>query len=115
MLSQRNEAGDDNPIAYSCMKLQPHEEHYSDIENECLAIKLAIQAFQMYLIGRHFTIEIDHRSLVWMDKLKDSNSPVDSLELLNATLQFPCGPLCRPSQLMGMPMRCQGSSCASNE
>eukprot|EP00731_Ephydatia_muelleri_P003022 Em0001g3022a len=72
VLSQKNEAGDDNPIAYFSKKLQPREERYSTIEKECLAIKLAMQAFRTYLIGRHFTVETDHRSLVWMDKLKDS-------------------------------------------
>eukprot|EP00731_Ephydatia_muelleri_P011862 Em0006g756a len=74
VLSQMNEAGDDNPIAYFSKKLQPREERYSTIEKECLAIKLAMKAFRTYLIGRHFTVETDHRSLVWMDKLKDSNS-----------------------------------------
>ena len=74
VLSQKNEAGDDNPTAHFSKKLQPREERYSTIEKECLAIKLAMQAFRTYLIGRHFTVETDHRSLVWMNKLKDSNS-----------------------------------------
>ena len=69
VLSQKNEAGDDNPNAHFSKKLQPREERYSTIEKECLAIKLAMQAFRTYLIGRHFTVETDHRSLVWIDKL----------------------------------------------
>ncbi|KAL5481323.1 hypothetical protein EMCRGX_G021459 [Ephydatia muelleri] len=55
-------------------KLLPREERYSTIEKECLAIKMEMNIFRTYLIGRHFTVETDHRSLVWLDKLKDSNS-----------------------------------------
>ena len=44
-----------------------------DSEKECLVIKLAIAAFQVYLLGRRFTIQTDHRSLEWLDKLKESN------------------------------------------
>ena len=43
------------------------------MEKECLAIKLAVTAFRVYLLGRKFTIQTDHRSLEWLDRLKDSN------------------------------------------
>ena len=74
VLSQRSDQGEDHPIAYFSKKLLPREERYSTIEKECLAIKMAMNIFRTYLIGRHFTVETDHRSLVWLDKLKDSNS-----------------------------------------
>ncbi|KAL5510007.1 hypothetical protein EMCRGX_G005471 [Ephydatia muelleri] len=75
VLSQRSaEQGEEHPIAFFSRKLLPREEKYSTIEKECLAIKLAMHAFRTYLVGRHFTVETDHRSLVWLDKLKDSNS-----------------------------------------
>ena len=80
VLSQRSDNGEDNPIAYFskiayfCKKLLPREERYSTIEKECLAIKMAMHVFRTYLIGRHFTVETDHHSLMWLDKLKDSNS-----------------------------------------
>ena len=41
----------DHPIAYFCHKLLPGKEHYSTVEKECLAIKLAVQAFCFYLLG----------------------------------------------------------------
>ena len=75
VLSQRSaEQGEEHPIAFFSRKLLPREEKYSTIEKECLAIKLAMHAFRTYLVGRHFTVETDHGSLVWLDKLKDSNS-----------------------------------------
>ena len=74
VLSQRSDQVEDHPIAYFSKKLLPHEERYSRIKKECLAIKMAMNIFRMYLIGRHFTVDTDHPSLVWLDKLKDSNS-----------------------------------------
>ena len=83
MLSQRDDAGREHPVAYYSRKLLPREERYSTIEKECLAIKLGIQAFRFYLLGQPFVIETDHRSLEWLDKLKDHNSRLTrwSLEL----------------------------------
>ena len=69
VLSQRDAEGGENPIAYFSKKLLPREERYSTIEKECLAIKLGMEAFRTYLLGRHFIVETVHRSLVWMDKL----------------------------------------------
>ena len=73
VLSQCYEQGQDLPIAYFSRKLLPREERYSTTEKECLAIKLAIQAFNTYLMDRTFTIQTDHRSLEWLDRIKDTN------------------------------------------
>ena len=66
--------GKDHPVAFFSKKLLPREQRYSTIEKECLAIKKGIQVFQTYLMGRPFTILTDHRSLEWLDRLKDTNS-----------------------------------------
>ena len=89
VLSQRSDQGEDHPIAYFSKKLLPHEERYSTIEKECLAIKMAMNIFRTYLIGRHFTVETDHRSLVWLDKLKDSNSRLTRWSLSLQPYDFP--------------------------
>ena len=83
VLSQRDDAGEEHPVACYSRKLLPREERYSTIKKECLAIKLGIQAFRVYLLGQPFVIETDHRSLEWLDKLKDRNSRLTrwSLEL----------------------------------
>ena len=62
VLSQKDEPGEEHPIAYFSRRLLPREEKYSVIE-ECLAIKLACQSFRVYLLGRRFKIQIDHRAL----------------------------------------------------
>ena len=74
VLSQRDADGHDHPIAYYSRKFLPREQRYSTIEKECLAIKLGVQEFRIYLIGKPFIVYTDHRSLVWLDHLKDSNS-----------------------------------------
>lgn len=53
VLSQCDEQGQDRPVAYFSRKLLNGEERYSIIEKECLGIKLAIQAFNTYLMGQH--------------------------------------------------------------
>ena len=73
VLSQIGEDGEEHPVGYYSRKFQPREERYSTVEKECLAIKLAISAFRVYLLGRKFMIQTDHRSLEWLDRLKESN------------------------------------------
>ena len=75
VLSQVGDNGLDHPIADFSRKLLPHDEKYSTIEKECLAIKLSIQAFHVYLMGRTFKIQqTKHRSLEWLNRIKDTNA-----------------------------------------
>ena len=73
VLSQIDEHDAEHPVAYYSRKLLPREEWYSTIEKECLAIKLGIHALRVYLLGKPFTIETDHRALEWLDRVKDNN------------------------------------------
>jgi phospholipid-translocating ATPase len=68
------ELGVEHPIAYFSRKLLPQEQRYSTIEKECLAIKLGVHAFRVYLLGRPFSVQTDHRALEWLNRLKDTNS-----------------------------------------
>ena len=43
-LSQEGDNGHEHPVVYWSWKLLPHEQRYSTIE-ECLAIKLGVNAF----------------------------------------------------------------------
>jgi len=60
VLSQLDEEGKECPLAYYSQKLLPQEQRYSTVEKECLAIKLAVEHFKLYLLGKPFTIHTDH-------------------------------------------------------
>ena len=74
VLSQLDQEGLDHPVAYFSRKLLPRERRYATVEKECLAIKLAIQAFRVYLLGKPFRIVTDHHALEWLDRLKTDNA-----------------------------------------
>ena len=66
MLSQTDAEGCDHPVAYFSRQLLPREQKYATTEKECLAIKLGVDAFQVYLLGNEFTIQTDHRVFHWL-------------------------------------------------
>ena len=78
VLSQTDAEGLDHPVAYFSCKLLDREQKYSTIEKECSAIRLAIKAFQMYLLGWPFIIQTDHQTLQWLSNVKDENSRLAS-------------------------------------
>ena len=88
VLSQMSEDGSEHPVAYWSRKLLDREQRYSTVEKECLAIKLAVEAFQVYLLGRPFTIVTDHHALVWMDRLKVSNTRLARWSLALQPFEF---------------------------
>ena len=88
VLSQEDEERVDHPVAYFSRKLLPREERYSTIEKECLAIKLAVQAFRVYLLGKPFTIQTDHRALEWLNRVKENNARLTRWSLLMQPFQY---------------------------
>lgn len=95
VLSQYDDYGCDRPVAYYSRKLLPREEHYSAVEKECLAIKLATHAFRVYLLGKPFIIQTDHRSLKWLDQFRETNARLTrwslSLQPYCYTVQYRSG------------------------
>ena len=87
-LSQLDEHGDDRPVAYYSHKLLPREERYSTVEKECYAIKLAVQNFHPYLMGRKFRIQTDHRSLEWLNNVKETNPRLTRWSLFLQSYSF---------------------------
>ena len=88
VLSQPSTDNDLHPVTYFSKKLLPREERYSTIEKECLAVKLGIEAFRFYLMGRTFTVQTDHHTLLWLDRLKDTNSQLTTWSLILQQYQF---------------------------
>ena len=88
VLSQEDADGNDHPVGYFSRKFLPREQRYSTVEKECLAIKLGAQAFRVYLLGRPFTIQTDHRALIWLDRLKENNARLTRWSLALQPYQF---------------------------
>ena len=74
ILSQIDDNSEEHPVGFFSRKLLPREQQYAIVEKECLAIKLGVEAFKVYLLGCSFTIWTDHRSLEWLERLKGNNS-----------------------------------------
>ena len=88
VLSQYDDGGVEHPVAYYSRKFLPREERYSTVEKECLGIKLGVHAFRVYLLGRPFTIQTDHRSLEWLDRLKENNARLTHWSLALQPYQY---------------------------
>ena len=54
---------DDRPVAYFSRKLLHREKAYSTIGKEFLTVVLALNHFQVYLLGKPFDVQTDHRAL----------------------------------------------------
>ena len=46
------------------------DSHYSTTEKEAFAIQFGAQHFRVYLVGRKFTIIMDHNALKWLNQIK---------------------------------------------
>ena len=65
-----------HPLAYGSKKLTHAERKYSTIEKECLAIVWGITKFRLFLAGKPFILQTDHKPLSFMNQAKNSNDPV---------------------------------------
>ena len=92
ILSQIDDNNEEHPVGFFSRKLLPREQQYATVEKECLAIKLGVEAFKVYLLGRSFTILTDHRALEWLERLKGNNSRLTrwslSLQPYSFTVKF---------------------------
>ena len=62
-----------HPVAFASRKLLPREVNYSTIEKECLALVWAIQKFEVFLYGKKFLLEVDHKPLEYLKKTAYTN------------------------------------------
>lgn len=71
VLAQRNEDGEEVPIAYMSHKLTSPQKNYTVSEQECLAAIMAVKKFRAYVEGHEFEIITDHTSLKWLMSQSD--------------------------------------------
>ncbi|RUS77523.1 hypothetical protein EGW08_014707 [Elysia chlorotica] len=60
-------------VAYASRKLLYREKRYSEMERECLGIVWGIKKFALYLYGKQFTLQTDHRPLEFLKISKFDN------------------------------------------
>lgn len=75
-------------MGYFSQKLLAREQKYTTVEKKCLAITLGVHAFRVYLLGKPFTIQSDHRCLEWLSWMKDTNSRLMRWSLALQPYQF---------------------------
>lgn len=70
-------------------------QRYLIVEQECLAMKRAIESLRYYLLGRFFCLKTDHCALQWLNRMKDSNTHLTgrylSLQPYDFTVLFRVG------------------------
>lgn len=68
--------GERQPVAFISRKLFPREVRYYTVEKECLAVKQALDSLRYYLLGRKLKLEMDHKPLQWLERMKDANGRI---------------------------------------
>ena len=65
--------GEELPVSFFSKKQKPAESRYSAAELECLAIIRAVEHFAIYLTGRSFIVQTDHRALQFLQQSRHLN------------------------------------------
>ena len=63
VISHRMDDGLERPIAFASRSLSPAEKYYVQLDKEGLAIVFSVKRFHHYMLGRHFTMQSDHKPL----------------------------------------------------
>ncbi len=70
VLSQLDDLGNENVIAYASKALSPREQKYSTTDKEVFAVVFGTAHFRVYLLGRHFKLITDHNALRWLHTME---------------------------------------------
>ena len=74
VLLQSKVKGDWRPVSYASRSLSNTERRYSQTEKEALALVWATERFHMYLYGKEFELETDHKPLEAIYSVKSKPS-----------------------------------------
>ena len=75
VLTQEVEDKIDHPVCYFSKKFDKHQQNYSTIEKECLAMLLALQHFEVYVSTPTHPVLVftDHNPLTFLHKMRNKN------------------------------------------
>jgi hypothetical protein len=77
VLQQKGDDGILYPVCYYSRKFNIHQQRYSTIEKEALALVLAVTHFEVYLCTtRTITVYTDHNPLTFIGRMKDKNQKI---------------------------------------
>ncbi len=85
-----------HPIAYESKKLNPHQKNYPVHDKEMCAIMHALERWRPFLLGRHFKVYTDHRSLVYLKT--QSNLNQRQLRWMEKAADYDCEILYKPGK-----------------
>ncbi|CAC5411602.1 unnamed protein product [Mytilus coruscus] len=84
VLSQVQE-GQEKVIAYGSRTRNKAERNYSVTDKELLALHYFIEYYRQYLLGRKFSVRVDHQPLIWLFSLKETKGRIARrIEILSA-------------------------------
>ena len=87
VLLQTQSDGRNKPVAYASRSLTPTERRYSQIEREALGCVWAVEHFRTYLWGGKFTIQTDHKPLIYMFNPEKATLSPPRIQRLGLRLQ----------------------------
>ena len=64
------------PVAYASKKLSSADCKYSTLKWECLAIVWEMTNFRLYLAGKPFILQTDHKPLSYLNQAKFQNDRI---------------------------------------
>ena len=88
VLSQPQPNGSVLPIAYYSKKLNETQARYTATEKETYAAMKGIQHYSIYLMGQHFILETDHKPLLQLRQMNNSNQKLMRWSLQLQTYDF---------------------------
>ena len=86
----------EHPIAFESKKLNPHQRNYPVHDKEMCAIMHALDHWRPFLLGRHFKVYTDHRSLVYLKTQPNLNQR--QLRWMERAADYDCEILYKPGK-----------------
>ena len=91
VLSQVDEEGNEQVIAYGSKLLSDAQRNYCTTKKELLAMVYFVKQYRHYLVGRRFLLRTDHASLLWLLNFKDPEGLLARwLVALSSFMPFDC-------------------------